>query len=315
MITYIGNATTSQGYQTVKGGIDDVVEYCSGKSYIAIDTETTGLDYIDDKIVMLQIGDKDRQFVIDVRCTDITPLKELFEAEATTKIFHNAKFDCLFLKSQFGLNLRYVHDTMLTERVLKCGKKMKYSLKALVSNYFNIELDKNIRTTFNNKTPFTKEQIEYGAKDIKYLIDLREEQMKLVNKYNLHAIVNLENKVVLAFVDMEFNGIDLDRDAWENLSKINKEKADKLREQLDDYILNTDTFIKFKDQHVQTDLFIPVDDIRTVSVNWDSPKQVLDVFKCILQRLENVNSKQLSKYKYKITLIGKYIETIINKPI
>ena len=67
MITYIGNATTSQGYQTVKGGIDDVVEYCSGKSYIAIDTETTGLDYIDDKIVMLQIGNKDRQCVIDVR--------------------------------------------------------------------------------------------------------------------------------------------------------------------------------------------------------------------------------------------------------
>ena len=144
MITYIGNATTSQGYQYRKGVIDDVVKYCSDKSYIAIDTETTGLDYIDDKIVMLQIGDKDHQFVIDVRCTDITPLKNIFESEDIIKIFHNAKFDCLFLKSQFELNLRYIHDTMLTERVLKCGRKMKYSLKALVSNYFNIELNKNI---------------------------------------------------------------------------------------------------------------------------------------------------------------------------
>ncbi len=114
MITYIGNATTSQGYQYRKGVIDDVVKYCSDKSYIAIDTETTGLDYIDDKIVMLQIGDKDHQFVIDVRCTDITPLKNIFESEDIIKIFHNAKFDCLFLKSQFELNLRYIHDTMLT---------------------------------------------------------------------------------------------------------------------------------------------------------------------------------------------------------
>ena len=306
MITYIGNATTSQGYQYRKGVIDDVVKYCSDKSYIAIDTETTGLDYIDDKIVMLQIGDKDHQFVIDVRCTDITPLKNIFESEDIIKIFHNAKFDCLFLKSQFELNLRYIHDTMLTERVLKCGRKMKYSLKALVSNYFNIELDKNIRTTFNNKTPFTKEQIEYGAKDIEYLIDLREEQIKLTNKYNLHATVNLENKVVLAFVDMEFNGIDLDRDAWENLSKINKEKADKLREQLDDYILNTDVFIKFKNQHIQTDLFIPVDDIRTVSVNWDSPKQVLEVFQTLESKIDNVNAKYLYKYSSKHPIIKTY---------
>ena len=130
--------------------------------------------------------------------------------------------------------------------------------------------------------------------------------MKLADKYNLYVTINLENKVVLAFVDMEFNGIDLDRDAWENLSKINKEKADKLREQLDEYILNTDTFIKFKDQHIQTDLFIPVDDIRTVSVNWDSPKQVLGVFQTIDSKIDNVNAKYLYKYSSKHPIIKTY---------
>lgn len=51
----------------IKATIKDVVSYCKRKSVLGLDTETTGLDPHNNKIIMLQIGDDKNQFVIDVR--------------------------------------------------------------------------------------------------------------------------------------------------------------------------------------------------------------------------------------------------------
>ena len=159
MITYIGNATTSQDYQYRKRGIDDVVKYCSDKQIIAVDTETNGLDFTSNEIIMLQIGDKDHQFVIDVRSTDISPLKYILEDREIVKVMHNVKFDYLFIKSKLSITMQNVYDTMLTEKVIHCGKNIRFGLKDLLKKHFQVEIDKNIRTTFNTDQPFTKEQI------------------------------------------------------------------------------------------------------------------------------------------------------------
>ena len=58
--------------------IEDLVEYCSSKSELAVDTEGTGLDPHVSKIVTIQIGDLETQFVVDVRSTnkeDINKIK------------------------------------------------------------------------------------------------------------------------------------------------------------------------------------------------------------------------------------------------
>ena len=49
------------------GTIDDVVKYCEDKKVLGVDTETEGFDFTCKKMIMLQIGDKDTQFVIDIR--------------------------------------------------------------------------------------------------------------------------------------------------------------------------------------------------------------------------------------------------------
>jgi DNA polymerase-1 len=308
MITYIGNATTSQGYQYRKRGIDDVVKYCSDKQIIAVDTETNGLDFTSNEIIMLQIGDKDHQFVIDVRSTDISPLKYILEDREIVKVMHNVKFDYLFIKSRLSITMQNVYDTMLTEKVIHCGKNMRFGLKDLLKKHFQVEIDKNIRTTFNTDQPFTKEQIEYGAKDIEYLIKLKDLQEPLINKYKLNNTVELENKAVLAFADIEYNGLNIDKNKWKLVYIENKKQADKLNDKLDLMVLEDIRLQKFVLQYVQGDLFTAIKELRKVGINWDSPKQVLSVFKCILPDLENVNGKYLNKHRYRIPIINQYIK-------
>ena len=308
MITYIGNATTSQDYQYRKRGIDDVVKYCSDKQIIAVDTETNGLDFTSNEIIMLQIGDKDHQFVIDVRSTDISPLKYILEDREKVKVMHNVKFDYLFIKSKLSITMQNVYDTMLTEKVIHCGKNIRFGLKDLLKKHFQVEIDKNIRTTFNTDQPFTKEQIEYGAKDIEYLIKLKDLQEPLINKYKLNNTVELENKAVLAFADIEYNGLNIDKDKWKLVYIENKKQADKLNDKLDLMVLEDIRLQKFVLQYVQGDLFTAIKELRKVGINWDSPKQVLSVFKCILPDLENVNGKYLNKHRYRIPIINQYIK-------
>jgi len=60
-------------------------------------------------MIMLQIGDKDRQYVIDTRVVDVTPLKDILEDEKIIKIFHNAKFDYKFIKRWANIDVKNIY--------------------------------------------------------------------------------------------------------------------------------------------------------------------------------------------------------------
>ena len=102
MITLITKTTSlSDSYKL--GTIEDVVKYCHNKKVLGVDTETEGFDFTCKKMIMFQIGDEHQQFVIDTRFIDISPLKNILESPAITKIFHNAKFDYKFIKKWSGI--------------------------------------------------------------------------------------------------------------------------------------------------------------------------------------------------------------------
>jgi ribonuclease D len=52
------------------------LEYFAGHEEIEVDLETTGLDSRKDKIIALQIGDRENQYVIDARHIDILQFKQ-----------------------------------------------------------------------------------------------------------------------------------------------------------------------------------------------------------------------------------------------
>tara|TARA_R110000850_G_scaffold14009_9_gene44898 strand:+ start:353 stop:2251 length:1899 start_codon:yes stop_codon:yes gene_type:complete len=293
------------------GTIDDVVRYCATKQVLGVDTETEGLDFTSKKMIMFQIGDNEKQFVIDTRIVSIEPLRNILEAKTITKIFHNAKFDYKFIRKWSDICCEGIYDTFLTERVINCGKdKYGYGLKDVCKRYLNVDLNKDVRNQFIGLSgePFKNDQIVYGAKDVEYLLKIRTHQLPLIDKHKLNNVVDLENEVVSAFADIEFNGLDLDIEKWSKLEAINTENADGLGAELDNMIRNDHRVKHFVSRYVQTDMFTPVEEIRDIDIKWTSPKQVLDVFNCLVPELDNVNGKQMYKYRFKFPLIDKYVK-------
>lgn len=291
--------------------IDDVVKYCENKEILGVDTETEGFDFTCKKMIMFQIGDDKKQFVIDTRIVSIEPLRNLLENKTITKIFHNAKFDYKFIKRWSNISCEGIYDTFLTERVLNCGKdKYGYGLKDVCKRYLNVDLNKDVRNQFIGLTgqPFKNDQIVYGAKDVEYLIKIRTHQLPLIDKYKLQNVVELENKVVSSFADIEYNGLELDVEQWSKLEAINTDNANKLEQDLDTMIRNDHRVRHFVSKYVQTDMFTPIEEIRDIDIKWTSPKQVLEVFQCLVPTLDNVNGKQMYKYRFKFPLIDKYVK-------
>ena len=143
--------------------------------------------------------------------------------------------------------------------------------------------------------PFRDDQIVYGAKDVEYLLQIRQKQLPNIAKYKLENVVDLENKAVLAFSDIEYNGLDIDKDKWEVIAKQSERESIAMRSELDDMLVADPRLSEFISTVVQTDLFTDFDDIRKVNVKWTSPKKVLAVFQKLVPDLENVHGKKMYK--------------------
>ena len=309
MITLITKTTSlSDSYKL--GTIEDVVKYCHNKKVLGVDTETEGFDFTCKKMIMFQIGDEHQQFVIDTRFIDISPLKNILESPAITKIFHNAKFDYKFIKKWSGIECDGVYDTFLVERILSCGRHIGYGLKDLCKRYLNVELNKEIRNQFIGLSgeAYRDDQIVYGAKDVEYLCKLRKLQLPKIQEFKLHNVVELENRAVLAFSDIEYNGIDIDKDKWEVIAKASEQEALDMREELDNLVLVVPELSDFVLSHIQGDLFTPQEELRKVGVKWTSPTQVLKVFQKLVPELEDVNGKKMYKYRRQHKIIDLYVK-------
>ena len=309
MITFVTQTTSlSDSYKL--GTIQDVVDYCSTKTVLGVDTETEGFDFTCKKMIMFQIGDEDHQFVIDTRFVSIEPLRHILESKKIIKIFHNAKFDYKFIKKWSDIECEGVYCSFLVERILSCGRHIGYGLKDLCKRYLNVELNKEIRNQFIGLSgqAYRDDQIVYGAKDVEYLCKIRKLQLPKIEEFKLQNVVDLENEAVLAFADIEYNGIDIDKDKWEVIAKASEQEALAMRDDLDNLVMVTTELSDFVLDYLQGDLFTPTEDIRKVGVKWTSPTQVLKVFKKLVPELEDVNGKKMYKYRRQHKIIDLYVK-------
>ena len=290
--------------------IEEAVKYCETKRELGVDTETEGFDFTIKKMIMFQIGDEHNQYVIDTRHVSIEPLRGVLENREIIKIFHNVKFDYKFIKKWSNITCQGVYDTFLAELVNNCGRRIGFGLKDLVKREFNKDLNKEIRNKFVgvDGAPFTENQIVYGAEDVEYLCKLRHIQIPKTAANKLEAVVDLECNAALAFSDMEYNGLDLDQTKWKELEKESTLKAEALSSNLDQMVIESRLLTAFVKDYVQSDLFIPVEEIRKVKTKWTSPKQVLEVFQTLVPELEDVNGKNMYKHRFKHEIIDNYIK-------
>lgn len=325
MIYFITDKTQIQYYDRDLNftNLDDCLFYLKDKKVIGLDIETSrkykkykyrediykpGLDPYFSKICMLQIGDLDNQYIIDVRFVDIAPLKSILEDKSILKVGHNLKFETKHLLLNHDIFIQNIWDTMICERVLYNGERIKYSLEALMKRHlgysnreelslfdmynedeeyeeyeslFNfldgkkekLYVDKSIRTQFIEigNTPFTKEQIEYGATDIITPLQLREIQLKgrmiAEDDFYLPEVgFKLENAFVPILGRIELRGVSINQDRWVELADENFNIYLEKKDRLDKWVTENHT------QFTISDLF----EGTKCNIDWKSPKSVVE---------------------------------------
>lgn len=279
-----------------KKTVEECLEWCKTKEIIAVDTETRGRDCHVKPIVCLQIGDADTQWVIDTRTVNILLFKDVLESKEC--ILHNAKFDYKFFK-HVGINLNKIYDTMLAECIIYAGyEKFGYGLDALCERYLKVTLDKDDRGGFYNYqgAAYTDYMISYAAKDVAYLHLIREKQLELIKKYNLEYCLSLENEVVKALGDIEYNGVILNKDKWLKNTEEFEKSLITIRQELDDIVLNEPKLSSFVPKYVQVDLFGV--ERRRLEINYESPTQVLKILKTLGVSEDDTSDRTLQKNKH-----------------
>lgn len=258
------------------------LEFFEKFSVLAIDTETTGLDPFDSKLLLYQIASPDICYILN--CTKVGPSvwNPVLENKNITKIAQNAKFDYEMLKVKCNASMRPIYDTMIAERLLTVGKQNKVSLKYMAAKYLGIELDKEIRKEFINryKTRFSKSELIYAANDALMLHELYNHQIDALQRDELVSVALLEFNTIVPIAEMELAGCLIDRERWKGLLPEVVRKRDELESEIQSILL-------------------PACNQRTVfgksTINLRSPKQLLFYLDRIGVKLESTDEETLKK--------------------
>lgn len=141
----------------------------SGTSWLAFDTETTGLHLKKDIPFLLTLSFDNETYAIDLTTADKQLVQRLFDSMANFRyvIGHNVKFDLHMLKN-IGIN--YMHnnlsDTMVLARLsLASDETMTLALKSLAKTYLSKDAGEDERNIKKALTTLRRQQTE-DIKDI-----------------------------------------------------------------------------------------------------------------------------------------------------
>lgn len=291
MIYFVGGSTalTAEEEENITYcTLDEAYHILKKHIVLGLDIETTqkynryeneGLDPYTSKIVMVQIGTIEDQVIIDYRYTNsLGKIRRLLEDPKRKIVGHNLKFEYKHLKHNENVIITNLYDTMIGEQILDCGKQFRSaSLKAVYKAYFNVDIEKGIRTNFLyiGSRAFSMGEIEYGAKDVVYPLQIMLKQVKSLVDLKLNKCMSLEMKFIPVLGDIELNGMHFDQQHWLNIYEKNKLLLESKKIHLDKFVLShyplNSCFIE-----EQLDLF---DSDPKVKINWGSSKQVIELFK------------------------------------
>ena len=299
---------------------------------VGLDTETTGTEIWQGKLLTLQLGNKENQVVIDCMTTDVKQYKDYLESDRLF-IIHNAKFDLRWLYKEH-IVVRNLYDTYLAEKILYLGFPpgiISLSLQACCDRYLNVFLDKTVRGKIH--VGMTEDVIVYAANDVVYLEDIMNSQLPIISARGQRVALDIENEFVRVLAYIEFCGIRLDPEKWRAKMAKDAERLriaeQKLNEWVVDYVMkkndpsliasNYDSHKKGKPAKLADSVYVVIPAPSLFSefdtgpqciINWNSSKQVIRLFEELGFDLL-VKDKKTGKMKKSVE--SKYIELQADK--
>ncbi|GAH38908.1 unnamed protein product, partial [marine sediment metagenome] len=202
--------------------LNDCIQDIKESTIVSLDLETTQLSpWAGDqsKIVLIGLGTKHNQWVIPLNHSENRikiNQKKLFKLlrnvlKGKRVIAQNGKFDSLWIKVKYGVNIDISDDTMIMSYLL--DENTPNGLKFLASLHFGAP-DYDITVEQKTGKGSLRTLAEYNAADVYYTRKLYFKFVKELRKdsrlYDFYRLVMMS--AVNVFRDIEFNGIHVDMD-------------------------------------------------------------------------------------------------------
>lgn len=318
--------------------IERLANYLNRLKIIAIDIEAPGLRPYQTIPLLIAIGDHLNQWVIDATSIDIS-----FLNKSSNKLFvgHNIKYDFMVLRVN-GFSFRNIYDTMLVERELGLGSGRANDLEAVYKRRLGklMPEEKSIRDEFigmTERSRFSNRHILYSAGDIGGLLQIKSVQAKYIKKYGMELLFdNIHFPFTTISGMAELEGMTLDEEAWIKVMEENKVTALEYAEECDKIIqgiargdpppgTTKDDLIKMiggryarkrrQETLIQSRMFgldeVPVTNTNKGNVNYNAPKQILNIFKILKQPLPWIwdieDGKRIKKDSSKEEALERYL--------
>ena len=232
---------------STKDLLEKVIKNASKAKTIAIDTETTGLDYMDTDLVGISLSYKPGEaYYIPINHQDDTvdqlklnlvldALKPILESSKNKIIGQNIKFDRNVL-AKYGINISSIkNDTMMMSYVLDASAT-RHNLDALSSYYLNYKTStfedvagKGVKQVTFDQVPI-EEATNYAAEDADITLRLYEElNPKLESVASLKKLNDeIEIPLIEVLSEMEQNGAILNSKILSSQSKDLENRIKKL---------------------------------------------------------------------------------------
>jgi ribonuclease D len=152
-------------------GPDDLsalLEAVRREPVVALDTESNSFHAYRERVCLLQLSTRERDWVLDPLAVDPRPLGAVL-ADGREVVLHGADYDVRCLKREYGWAFPRLFDTMAAARRLG---RPGLGLSALVESHFGARLSKEHQRSDWGKRPLSPEQLRYAALDTHFLLPL-----------------------------------------------------------------------------------------------------------------------------------------------
>ena len=217
--------TTPHEYTLVETAaqLREVVAAVGRYPEFCFDTETTGFDIFNDRIVGLSLAvEPFKAWYVPFLVKD-TPeyaeiVRPLFEDEKIAKIGQNIKFDLMVLR-RLGITIRgRMYDTMILHYLL--DPESRHNMNALAEKYLNykpIEIETLIGKGSKQLTMdlVNVERVkEYAAEDADVTLQLKQALYPMIEQIGLqHLYFEIEEPMIAVLADIEMAGVRIDSEA------------------------------------------------------------------------------------------------------